>query len=224
MPKKREPERAVSRVEQKPPKTAIQSLTYAARINWSNIASFFGALYNLASKLLWIFVVFVVVTILFQGVTYRSTVIDSISVPKSLADSGYTSDVAAGRLRDAMLKFATDANTQMKGPEVALHGDLPDIIVPTVGISINAVTTTIRTLFRFTRSRSLAGELIIKDKLLWLRLRLDGANFYDSPSGVDPENPDDLFMAAVPKIFELILPYFVGHRQQIKIPRMQWKW
>jgi tetratricopeptide (TPR) repeat protein len=134
-------------------------MAVARQINWSSIAHFFGALYNFASKLLWIFVVVAIVTILIQGVTYHSTVVGLISVPKSLADDGYTSDVAAGRLRDAMLNFAIGANTKMKSPEVALHGDLPDIIVPTVGISLDAVATTIHTLFHITRSRNLSGEL-----------------------------------------------------------------
>jgi tetratricopeptide (TPR) repeat protein len=210
MSKKRNPERATSLSEEKTPKAAIQNPASAAiALNWRTISTFFGGLYNLASKLLWISVVGVVVIILVQGVTHHSTVVGLISVPKELVERGYTSNVAAGRLRDAMLKFATDTNTQMKGPEVALHGDLPDIIVPTVGISLDAITSTLHTLFRITRSRTLTGELTIKDKLLWLRLRLDGDELYDSSGGVDRENPDDLFVAAAPKIFEVIRPYFV---------------
>jgi tetratricopeptide (TPR) repeat protein len=210
MSKKRKPERAASLSKEKTPKAVIQNPAFAAiTINWRTIATFFGGLYNLGSKLLWISVVGIVVIILVQGVTYHSTVIGLISVPRELVERGYTSDVAAGRLRDAMLKFANDANTQMKGPQLALHGDLPDIIVPTVGISLDAITSTLHTLFRITRSRTLTGEVTIKDKLLWLRLRLDDGELYDSSRGVDRENPDDLFMAAVPKIFEVIRPYFV---------------
>jgi TPR repeat len=204
------PETAASLSNEKPPKAGSQNLAFGAiAIDWRATSTFFGGLYNIGSKLLWISVVGVVVITLVQGVAHHSTVVGLITVPKELADRGYTSDVAAGRLRDAMLKFATDANTQMKGPEVALHGDLPDIIVPTVGISLDAITSTLHTLFRITRSRTLMGELTIKDKLLWLRLRLDGDELYDSSSGVDRENPDDLFVAAAPKIFEVIRPYFV---------------
>jgi tetratricopeptide (TPR) repeat protein len=220
MSKKRNPETATSLSNEKLPKAAIQNLAFAAVANnWHTISTFFGGLYNLASKLLWISVVGVVVITLVRGVTHHSTVVGLISVPKELAERGYTSDVAAGRLRDAMLKFANAANTQMKGPEVALHGDLPDIIVPTVGISLDAITSTLHTLFRITRSRTLTGELTIKDKLLWLRLRLDGDELYDSSSGVDRENPDDLFMAAAPTIFEVIRPYFVVASKTDKDPR-----
>jgi tetratricopeptide (TPR) repeat protein len=220
MPNEEKPEQANSTVEQKPPKFTVQNLANAVpQINWSIITAFFGSLYNFTSRILWIFVVVVIATILIQGVTHHSTVIDLISVPKSLADNGYTSDVAAGRLRDAMLRFATGAKTRMQGPAVALHGDLPDIIVPTVGISLTAVTTTIRTLFRVTSSRSLTGELTVKDKLLWLRLRLDGDELYNSPTGIDPEkNPDDLFVAAVPEIFEVIRPYFAAVSKTDKDP------
>ena len=193
------------------PNTTTQNPAFAVpSINWSIIASFFVAIYNFASKLLWLFIVAVIVVILIEGVTRYSTVIEPISVPKFLAERGYTADVAAVRLRDAMLKFVTSTNTKMKNPDLVSHGALPDIIVPTVGISLNAVTATVRTLFRITRSRSLTGELTIKKDLLWLRLRLDGVELYDSPNGVDPEHPDDLFAAAIPKIFEVIRPYFVA--------------
>ena len=99
MSNEEKPEQVSSSVEQKPPKFTVQNLANAVpQINWSIIASFFGSLYNFTSRILWIFVVVVIATILIQGVTHHSTVIDLISVPKSLADNGYTSDVAAGRL------------------------------------------------------------------------------------------------------------------------------
>jgi tetratricopeptide (TPR) repeat protein len=185
---------------------------------WPAVKTFCAACYGIASRLLWILVVVIVATILVQGLTQSATVFEPISVPKSLADSGYTPEVASRRLRDAIDKYATSANTQMKNPEFALHGDLPNIIVPTVGISLDAVVTTMRTLLRSTRSRSITGEFTIKDKLLWLHLRLDGHELYVSTEGGDPEKPDDLLAAAIPKILEVVRPYFVAVAQHRKDP------
>lgn len=189
-----------------------------ASVAWDYVKSFFAACSNATSWLFWFFAVLVVVTILFQGLAQHATVIEPISVPKALADSGYTPEVAGRRLRDAMVQYASVANTQMKNPEFALHGDLPDIVVPTVGISLDAVVTTMRTLLRITRSSSITGEFTIKDKLLWLHLRMDNRELYVSPVGVDPEKPDDLLAAAVPKILETVRPYFMAVAQHAKDP------
>ncbi len=190
----------------------------AATAAWGYVKSFCAGCYYLTSWLFWIIAVAVVATILFQGLSQHATVIAPISVPKVLADGGYTPEVAGRRLRDAMVQYASIATTRMKHPEFALHGDLPDIIVPTVGISLDAVMTTLHTLLRITRSRSITGEFTIKNKLLWLHLRLDGSELYVSPAGVDPEKPDDLLTAAVPKILEKVQPYYLAVAQHEKDP------
>ena len=102
--------------------------------------------------------------------------------------------------------------------DIALHGEAPNIVVPGVGLSIDAIVFSVRTLLRITRSKSITGEFTIRDKLLWLNLRIDGDELYVSPSGVDPEKPDELLKAAVPKILEIIKPYFFAEAQHKKDP------
>jgi tetratricopeptide (TPR) repeat protein len=189
-----------------------------ATLAWGYVKSFCAGCYYLTTWLFWIIAVAVVATILIQGLSQHATVIAPISVPKVLADGGYTPEVAGRRLRDAMVQYASIASTRMKHPDFALHGDLPDIIVPTVGISLDAVMTTMHTLLRITRSRNITGEFTIKNKLLWLHLRLDGSELYISPEGVDPEKPDDLFTAAIPKILEKVQPYYLAVAQHAKDP------
>ena len=199
---------------------------------WPAVKSFSSGCYNIFSRLLWLFVVIVVATIVVQGLTQHATVIEPISVPKSLADSGYTPEVAGRRLRDAIFQFATTLNTVPKNPDgqsntsesnfgvsgFTLQGDLPNIIVPTVGISLDAVVTTMRSLLHSTRSKSISGEFTIKDKLLWLHLRIDGDELYVSANGVDPEKPDELLQKAVPNILEIVQPYDFALAQHKKDP------
>src|SRR6185437_15667512 len=215
-------------------------------IIWPAVKSFCGGCYSLTSSTLWLLVGLAVLAIVFDGLTRHATVIEPISVPKALADSGYTPDVADRRLSDAITQFVNAANAQLAAttstgdtqptpttattdtPDtadtqltvlgIALHGDAPNIVVPGVGLSLDAIVLAIRTLLRSTRSKSIAGEFTIKDKLLWLHLRIDGNELYVSPSGVDPERPDDLLTAAVPKILEVIQPYFFAVAQHKKDP------
>jgi len=183
-------------------------LLQATQFTYENFASFVG-------KCLTAVVILVVLMIVYQGLTRHVTVVDTISVPKALADRGYSQDVAAQRLRDALAKFSEPLKTgvptaDMTTSEVALHAEQPDIVVPTVGISLDAVMSLLRSLLRSTRSQSMGGELTIDNNKLWLRLRLNGVEFYRSNEGVDPENPDEVFTAAVPEIMRKIAPYLLA--------------
>lgn len=152
----------------------------------------------------------VVAAIVIQGLTQRVTIVEPISVPKLLADSGYSPEVAAQRFRDSINKYTAAANTHMRRPDLALHTELPNIVVPTVGISLDALMSAIRTLLHSTRSQTVSGEFTIVHDQLWLRLRLNGIEFFTSSQGVDPQKPDDLLRIAVPEALKKTQPYFVA--------------
>jgi tetratricopeptide (TPR) repeat protein len=162
------------------------------------------------TKLPWAVVIVITVAILIRGLTERVTVIRSLSVPQALADSGYTPEVAGDRLRDALTEFIEAAKSHMHSPEIAMPGELPDIAVPSVGISLDTIMASVRTLLGITRSRAITGEFTIAGGRLWLRLRIDGRELYSSGEGVDPERPDDLLKAAAPAILGEIKPYVVA--------------
>ena len=166
-------------------------------------------LHAMLLKLPLLVVIIVLATIVIQGLTQHATVIDPISVPRDLADSGYTAEVASHRLRDAVTDFMSGVNSRMSNPDIALHGDLPKIVVPAVGISLDAIVASIRTLMHGTRTRTVSGEIVAQDKLYWLRLRLDGREIYTSKTGVALNKPDELFAGAVPALLRQVKPYFV---------------
>src|SRR5438270_9959651 len=66
--------------------------------------------------------------LLLQSLMSATISIEPISVPKALTDSGYTADVAAQRLRDALAKFLESAHSEMRAPGIALQGELPKIV------------------------------------------------------------------------------------------------
>jgi hypothetical protein len=177
-----------------------------------------GSFYRVAVKLPWLILMVLITVLLVEGLIERKIAIEPISVPKDLVDRGFTPEVAAKRLHDALERFTTDANTHVRGRdlpevptvEVALHGDLPDIVVPTVGLSVDAIMSSIRTFLRSTRRRSISGEFTIKDKMLWLRLRIDGNEIYQSLEGVNPETPDELLADSARPVLEVVQPYIVA--------------
>jgi hypothetical protein len=82
---------------------------------------------------------------------------------------------------------------------ILLGGDQPDIIVPTVGLSVETISSWIRTFLGLDGRHEISGEITIAAGKLWLRLRLKDQEFYTSSAGVDVEKLDDLFVEAVPE-------------------------
>lgn len=177
---------------------------------WQASTNISANLYTVIVRLPWVIAIAVISIIVIQGLTQQTTVIKDISVPKTLAETGYTSDVAGHRMRDALDELKQRTGTPMKKPEVALAGELPTIVVPTVGISLDAIVSSLRTLFRTTRSRTITGEVTIDKGLLWLVLRIDGRKFYQSEAGVALDKPDDLFKAASFDVMKEIKPYLAA--------------
>ena len=158
---------------------------------------------------------------------HRLVVIEPISVPKNLEGKGYTPDVVARHLRDAMQKYVVDARTSAAGSGLALHSDLPDFVVPTVGLSFEAIVAQIRTFLRIERRQNISGEITCVDKKLRLRLRKNSVVIHESREGagakdrealcvdaapdiegVDAKDLEALFDQAAPVIFAATDPYF----------------
>lgn len=108
------------------------------RLLWKALSSFVLSLSAIASVIL-------VAVLFLLELTRRAVVFEPISVPKELADNGFSPEVAAQRLRDAVNGIVTKAHAWTKGPEIALKGEVPEIVVPTVGISIDNIAELLRT-------------------------------------------------------------------------------
>lgn len=133
--------------------------------------------------------------------------LEPISVPKIFSENGFTPEVASQHLRDALNNFADKANSKMPDRNVALHGELPTIIVPGVGLSLDTILSSARRLFPYGNSQTISGEFILRGRLVWLRLRINGRQTYESQIGVDPDNVDELFKESAPAVIEQIRPY-----------------
>jgi Tfp pilus assembly protein PilF len=149
--------------------------------------------------------------ILYQSVTQKVISIAPISVPKELANNGYTPDVAAERLQDALNDIIDRAHSVRRGPNVAGQADLPSIVVPSTSFSTETIAAQIRRFLRITSRSNVSGEITTLDKKLWLRLRLNGHDLYATSAGGNLKRPDDLFEPAAQKIFEETDPYIFAN-------------
>ncbi len=160
--------------------------------------------------------------------------IDPISVPKDLADRGYTPVIAANRLRDKLLEFEKDARKAFSDsrkaaligsrqgtsarpvsdielpadPAYELDGDRPAIEVPSTGLSLNTVVDLIRQWFGWEQHR-ISGDVQLQDDVLQLRLRFDGHQVYASDRGVAKNSPDEMFTQARIEFLKATRPHIV---------------
>ena len=179
-------------------------------ISWENIKAAIVTSVNNAVKLLWIagciaFVVFVV-----KDLSTDLVAIEPISVPKAFSENGYTPEVASHRLNDAINVYVKGSGSLMQAPNVAARDELPKFIIPKIDLSLDTIVASIRGLLHYGSRRTISGELIVRGKLAWLRLRVDGQEVHSSPRGFDIDSLDELFVTAIPDIMEKIRPYLIA--------------
>ena len=100
-----------------------------------------------------------ILALIAQGVFANTISIQAITVPKALEERGFTAEVAAQRLRDAMTEFVRGANARMKGTDIELQSDEPNIIVPAVNLSLDTIISALRTFFRSSARRNISGDI-----------------------------------------------------------------
>ena len=138
----------------------------------------------------------------------RAIEIEPIPGPKLMVENGFTPEVSARRLRDALADAEAKARTTMRGPEVSLNNDLPDITVPAVGVSLDAVAAYVRSLFGI-HQQTVSGEFVVADQKLQtvvLRLRLDRRVFFTS-APVPLITPDAAMTEGALAVFGQVRPY-----------------
>jgi tetratricopeptide (TPR) repeat protein len=122
--------------------------------------------------------------------------------------------VAGHRLRDALNSYASrrptglftiDLNPNLTNLDLNLadRGELPDFVVPQLGLSLNAIVSSIRSVLHSRSGPTISGEIISSQDKFALRIRVDGGQVY---SGFDAANPDDLMDEAAAAVIAKIKP------------------
>jgi tetratricopeptide (TPR) repeat protein len=147
-------------------------------------------------------------------------VIEPLTVPKSLADRGYTREVAANNLRDALHDFISLAHSTIPTPDVALQADMPDIVVPSVGISLNSIAVYIRMFLGLGHHTEITGALFTtSNDILAVALWMNGQSVFHTQETTKGANePGELLKLAAPAIIYQISPYLVAAAKIVTEP------
>jgi Flp pilus assembly protein TadD len=204
---------------------------------WLNFKAYFQSAFGWIARtatvsnfvaLTWILVSVAICGLIVQDLMRNVVTIQPISVPKELSDRGYTPEVAGHRLRDALNEYAdvnngyalVDANAKADVLKIAARDELPDFVVPQIGLSLNAIVASIRSVLHYSSGQTITGEILFHDNRYALRIRVDGRQVYGS--GFVADNPDELLTEAAPAVTDRIQPYLnaiaayhVNHEQGV---------
>jgi hypothetical protein len=117
-----------------------KSLVLKAVRVWSVLAS---VALNAIGTLLFIGLLY----LLYQAVTSSAIELAPISVPKDLAEKGYTSEAVTLQLREALLDLVKEARTAKRTANVVSQKDEPTIDLPQTGMSLDTIAAEIRERF-----------------------------------------------------------------------------
>src|SRR5262249_7143196 len=192
---------------------AAAPTTLLARHIWNSIVWYGKRARSVLLSISAVLTVVLVFAFLFKALIGRQLSIEPISVPKTLAEDGYTPEVAARQFREALNRVVAAANSVRHAPNIALRGDQPDIVVPTVGISLDTIAAGIRTFLPVSSRQTVSGEITRIDQQYFLQLRIDGHEFFFSAEGTAREKLEVLMDTAALKLFGEINPYLVAAAQ-----------
>jgi hypothetical protein len=150
--------------------------------------------------------------LLYQAVTSSAIEVAPVSVPKDLAENGYTSEAVTLQLREALLDLVKQARTAKRTVNVVSQKDEPTIDLPQTGMSLDTIAAEIRERFGLGDWWKVSSSIESADGKIRLNVCLEGASGHNGipPISKNSNQIDELFSSAAQSIFEIIDPYIVA--------------
>lgn len=196
------PRAARGPVPAEPPRRARKNLHEIARASWGHAG-------NAASTLIKVFggiTTALIFGVFFSSLLDRSVVIQPLSVPRPLADAGFTGDVASSVIRDKIHDLYHQAQTAIPQREILQQSDLLDISVPGVGISIQALRSQFRSFLGLGTHQTVSGELTLDSGALFVSLRLNGKAVFAGQGANSHAQREDLLSDAAKAVVKATQP------------------
>jgi tetratricopeptide (TPR) repeat protein len=140
----------------------------------------------------------------------HSIVIEPMSVPEALMDDGYLPTVASQKLQDAISDIVVRARSSRKHESVKLSAELPDFVVPAIGLSASTMARAVLSTFHLRTQRTISGEFTFRKDRLRLTVRMNGEVVFPDRAGTGPGEPDALIAAAARAVLRRTQPFFLA--------------
>jgi tetratricopeptide (TPR) repeat protein len=94
-----------------------------------------------------------------------------------------------------------------KAMAISMHGEAPEIVVPTVGVSLSTVASYLQRFLGLPGRTTIAGEFTLSDQNVKLLLRLDGQVIFRSRKAVSLDHLGEVWENAAQAVMWEISPY-----------------
>jgi tetratricopeptide (TPR) repeat protein len=186
-------------------------------INWNRIGESMSALRDAIVNLALLCFFTALIGIVVIELVQKAVIIEPIRMPEPLSAVGYTEDVAAQRLTDAIAEIKEAAPTSLQGVNWMPASQQVDFEAPETGITLRNVVQVLRQAMKLPETR-ISGEFICATadcahEALTLRLRVvtrEGMKII-KPVAVGTERSlDDYYRAAALDLLRELDPYLVA--------------
>ncbi len=134
-------------------------------------------------------------------------VIKPFSVTRTLSDAGITDAVAAEELRQRIYAIYQRATLNDRaGSGIALAPELPDITVPTTGLSVGTIFDVVAAVLPWNTRTTISGAFTDESGKLRLTVLVNGKRVYPQGSGPSPPSADALLDDAADAVVENTRP------------------
>lgn len=147
----------------------------------------------------------------YRSITEPSITIAPITTTKSLVENGYTPEIASEKLRIAINKIFENAPTRKQGADIAHELQIPNILVPNTGLSIETVSAQIRSAFNIGRRWNIMGGITTENGRYVFRVKVSNertSQWHEVAEETDKTS--DLFDVAARKIINQVDPYILA--------------
>lgn len=145
-----------------PKETTAAKVPVKRRVHIPSLATLSADMRTLVLNLCLMVIILIMIPVIGLQFLQAPVIIDTFSVPPSLATRGMTPDVAANRLSDALLALQVQAGSSKEGLTAIPKNQRVDFQIPDAGISIDSLVYYVRQFFHLYQTR-IGGEFVCAD-------------------------------------------------------------
>lgn len=148
--------------------------------------------------------------LIYQTVTTPTVSILPINSPKNVTENGYTPEVLALQLRVKLLSLVQKAGSSKSSAEILTDAKFSNIDVPKTGMSLDMVTSQIRSLFAISEFWQVSGNLEQTAGAFKLKLVVEHDGRFDVLEPAATNDIDDVIAASAEYILQTVDPYMLA--------------
>ncbi|MBY5721784.1 tetratricopeptide repeat protein [Rhizobium leguminosarum] len=148
--------------------------------------------------------------LIYRAVTTPTISMLPISVPKGVADKGYTPEVLAWQLRSQLLSLVRGAKSSKAAAQIVSGPEFSAVTVPQTGMSLDMITSEIRKSFGMADFWEISGNLEPDGDVYRMKLLLERDGGFEILESDGNSDIKKVILTSAENILETVDPYLLA--------------